>query len=122
MTTRAYILGSAAVLLTFCVGTANAASFSCRQQLPADMRMICSTPSLNSRDTQVGRLYTQLTNRLGYSGRAALKEERIGFLRERGACGLDRDCMVRAYDDQIGRLRSMFPPPSSAPLGSTQRY
>jgi uncharacterized protein len=122
MTTRAYILGSAAVLLTFCVGTANAASFSCRQQLPEDMRMICRDPGLNRRDSQAASLYNQLSNRLGYSGRAALKEERIGFLRERGACGLDRDCMMHVYDDQISRLRSMFPPPSSAPLGSTQRY
>jgi uncharacterized protein len=101
-----------------CIGSANAASFRCNQQLPADLRTICNDPHLNYLDTEAGGLYNHLSQQMTPVGRNALKEERIGFLRERGACSTDRACLARVYNDQISRLRSMGAP-TTAPMRST---
>ena len=120
MTVRACALGSTIAFLVLCAGSANAASFNCRQQLPSDMRAICNDPALSARDDRAAALYDRVSQSMGPRGQSVLKAQRIGFLRQRGACRGDRACMMRAYDDQISALRSMSPSPQRAPLASTR--
>jgi uncharacterized protein len=117
MTVRASALISMVAFLALCAGSADAASFNCRLQLPSDMRAICNDPGLSARDDRAAALYNRLSNSMGPTGQAALRAQRLGFLRERGACRGDRGCMKRAYDEQIATLRSMAPqspPPAMA--------
>lgn len=88
-------------------GGASAASFDCSRHLPYDMRQICDDPGLSQRDDQAADLYRRASQQVGYNGQAALRAQRDGFLRQRGACAGDRRCMYRVYDDQISELRRM---------------
>jgi uncharacterized protein len=102
------VLGGVIACLILSSASAKAASFNCYRQLPPDMRMICDDPGLSAKDDQAAYLYNQLTQRVGPTGMAAMQQQRIGFLRVRGACGMNRRCMRAAYDDQIQSLRAMF--------------
>ena len=101
-------IGGVLACLVLSSAPAKAASFNCNRQLPPDMRMICNNPVLSAKDDQAAYLYNQLTQRVGPTGLAAMQQQRIGFLRARGACGMNARCMRVAYDDQITALRSMF--------------
>lgn len=101
-------MGGVLACLFLSSAPAEAASFNCNRQLPPDMRMICNDPVLSAKDDQAAYLYSQLTQRVGPTGLAAMQQQRIGFLRVRGACGMNGRCMSVAYDDQIAALRSMF--------------
>jgi uncharacterized protein len=120
MIKRAIILGSA--ILFFAPGAASATSFNCRQQLPSDMRTICNDPRLSARDDQAAALYNQVSDRLGPPGQSVLKQQRLGFLRARGACRGDARCMIGAYDDQIASLKSMLHQPRNQGMKMTRPY
>ena len=101
-------IGGLVAGLCLMAGSSEAASFNCQSQLPPDMRMICDDPGLSAQDDQAASLYNPLSRRVGPTGLAALQQQRIGFLRIRGACQMNRRCMRGAYDDQIQALQSMF--------------
>ena len=102
------VLGGVIACLILSSASAKAASFNCNRPLPADMRMICNDPGLNAKDDQATFMYNRLSQRVGPTGLAAMQQQHLGFLRARGACGLNRRCMQAAYDDQIQSLRAMF--------------
>jgi uncharacterized protein len=116
---RMRLLGVAALFSAFGAVPASAASIDCRNQVATDLRMICDDRQLSTRDDQAAALFNQLMNRTNQTGQAALRSQRLGFMRERGACRANRQCMLAAYDEQISTLRSMLT--GSAPAMRTNR-
>jgi uncharacterized protein len=105
---RYSLFGTAALVAACYAMPASAASIDCRHQVAADFRMICNDPQLSMRDDQAAALFNQAMSQTDATGQAALRAQRLGFQRQRGACQADRRCMIAAYDDQIATLRSMM--------------
>lgn len=90
------------------------APIDCRNQVAPDFRMICNDRQLSMRDDQAAALFDQLMSRTNQTGLVALRAQRLGFFRQRGACQANRQCMLAAYDEQISTLRSMRARPAPA--------
>ena len=117
---RAPILKSAILLLAYCASPAQAQSINCRGQTAPDFVAICTDPRLASRDSQAAALFNKLMQRTDTTGQAALRAQRLGFQRTRGACQADRRCMIAAYDDQIATLNSMLRKPKARGMAETR--
>jgi uncharacterized protein len=117
---RAPILKSAILLLAYCASPADAQSINCRGQTAPDFVAICTDPRLASRDSQAAALFNKLMQRTDATGQAALRAQRLGFQRTRGACQADRRCMIAAYDDQIATLNSMLRKPKARGMAETR--
>ena len=109
---RARIFAAAALIGAFYAVPATAASINCTNQVAADFRVICNDPQLSARDDQFAALFDQAMSQTEPTGQAALRAQRLGFFRQRGACQAQRRCMIAAYDDQIATLRSMMNRPA----------
>jgi uncharacterized protein len=99
---------SAVLIAAWCAAPASAASINCNNQVAADFRMICNDPQLSMRDDRAAALFDQAMSQTDATGKAALRAQRLGFQRQRGACQAMRRCMIAAYDDQIATLQSMM--------------
>jgi uncharacterized protein len=103
-----YRLSGAVALIAACYAApASAASINCRNQVAPDFRMICNDPQLSMRDDRAAALFNQAMSQTDNTGQSALRAQRLGFQRQRGACQANRRCMIAAYDDQIATLQSM---------------
>lgn len=105
---RYRLIGTFALVAAFYAAPASAASINCRNQVAADFRMICTDPQLSMRDDQAAALFSRAMSQTDATGQAALRAQRLGFQRQRGACQANRRCMLAAYDDQIATLQSML--------------
>ncbi|MEP6786266.1 MAG: hypothetical protein ABI898_11065 [Sphingomonadales bacterium] len=95
-------------------GNAHAASINCNGQTAPDLWMICNDPQISYRDDQAAALFNQAMQNTDTTGQAALRAQRLGFQRQRGACNANRRCMIAAYDDQIAALQGMLNRPRPA--------
>jgi uncharacterized protein len=104
---RYRLFAAAALVAGFTAVPASAASINCHNQVAADFRMICNDPQLSMRDDRAAALFDQAMGQTDATGQSALRAQRLGFQRQRGACQANRRCMIGAYDDQIATLQSM---------------
>jgi type IV secretory pathway VirB10-like protein len=66
---------------------------------------ICASPTLSNLDLQLSDLWwKQLTN----SQRSKLHDEQIAWLKKRGQCQSDENCIATVYRSQIQRLKSVL--------------
>jgi uncharacterized protein len=87
---------------------ARAASFDCDKAGTADEKAICAERQLNDKDVEMSVLYTQLKSLLGMGARGDLEDAQVTWLKRRGACGSDRACLDRAYEERLQQLRAGF--------------
>jgi uncharacterized protein len=105
MTWRALCL---ATLLTAAWQPSQAASFDCAKAEAADEKAICADRQLNDADVEMSVLYTQLKPLLGMGARGDMEDEQAAWLKRRAACGADRACLVKAYQERVQQLRRGF--------------
>ena len=82
-----------------------AASFGCSKAEAADEKAVCADRQLSDEDVEMAVLYTQLKPLLGMGARGDMEDEQAAWLKRRGACGTDRVCLGRAYQERIQQLR-----------------
>lgn len=88
--------------------SAQAASFDCGKAEAADEKAICDDRRLNDQDVEMAVLYTRLKPLLGMGARGDLDETQVAWLKRREACGSDRACLIKAYEDRVLQLREGF--------------
>ncbi len=84
---------------------ATAASFDCSKAEAADERAVCADRQLNDEDVEMAVLYTQLKPLLGMGARGDMEDEQAAWLEQRAACGADRACLGKAYQERIQQLK-----------------
>ncbi|PVE25250.1 hypothetical protein DC522_06900 [Microvirga sp. KLBC 81] len=85
-----------------------ATSFDCAKAETADEKAVCADRQLNDEDVEISVLYSQLKPLLGMGARGDMEDEQIAWLKRRAACGVDRACLSKAYEDRLRQLRSGF--------------
>lgn len=102
------LTGLAALLMSTAWQPAGAASFDCSKAETADEKAVCADRRLNDEDVEMAVLYTQLKPLLGMGARGDMEDEQGAWLKRRAACGADRACLGKAYQERIQQLRSGF--------------
>jgi uncharacterized protein len=102
------LTGLAALLTAAAWQPARAASFNCSKAEAADEKAVCADRQLNDEDVEMAVLYTQLKPLLGMGARGDMEDEQAAWLKRRAACGADRACLGRAYQERIQQLRGGF--------------
>jgi uncharacterized protein len=94
--------------LTMMAPSASAASFDCyRARLP-DERAICADRTLDDRDVELSVRYEMVLHLVAMGQRGDLQDQQRAWLDRRHACGMNRQCLLGAYDRRIGQLKSVF--------------
>jgi uncharacterized protein len=99
------LTGVAALLMTAAWQPAGAASFDCSKAEAADEKAVCADRQLNDEDVEMAVLYTQLKPMLGMGARGDMEDEQAAWLKRRAACGADRSCLGKAYEERVQQLR-----------------
>jgi uncharacterized protein len=102
------LTGLVALLTTAAWQPAEAASFDCAKAEAADEKAVCADRRLNDEDVEMAVLYTQLKPLLGMGARGDMEDEQAAWLKRRAACGGDRACLGKAYQERIQQLRGGF--------------
>jgi uncharacterized protein len=89
-------------------GAAQAASFDCSKAVSRTDHMICDDVSLNMLDGQLKAAYAGALDRSNDPERVTAKQK--AWLKERDSCP-DQQCMIAAYQRQIGRLSKISDEP-----------
>ena len=97
--------GLAALLMSAAWQPARAASFDCSKAEAADEKAVCADRQLNDEDVEMAVLYTLLKPLLGMGARGDMEDEQAAWLRRREACGADRACLGKAYQERVQQLR-----------------
>jgi uncharacterized protein len=109
MTRNAFCLAPLSILILTAAGEPGwAASFDCAKAETADEKAICADRQLNDADVEMAVLYTQLKPLLGMGARSDMDDEQVAWLKRRAACGDDRACLSKAYQDRLRQLRGGF--------------
>jgi uncharacterized protein len=87
---------------------AHAASFDCSKAQTADEKAVCADRVLNDQDVEMSVLYTQLKPLLGMGARGDMEDAQVAWLKRREACGSDRACLSKAYEERLMQLRGGF--------------
>lgn len=101
----------AIVLAVVCAAAslpAAAASFDCRKARSADEKAICANRDLNDQDVRMDQLYGITRRLVPMGGRGAIMDDQRAWLQARKACGADRACLRRSYDDRIRQLNTVM--------------
>lgn len=102
----ATLLAAGAAFIT--PGHAQAASFNCRFARLPDERAVCADLTLNDQDVRMAQLY-DITRRLVPMGtRGAIMDRQVVWLRQRQACGANRQCLANAYAGRIAELNQVM--------------
>ena len=81
-----------------------AASFNCkRAKLPAEIA-VCTDPSLSAADDELARQFGPLIEIGGPDDVKAIKKEEDAWLTSRNACGSDKQCISRRYQERMKQL------------------
>ncbi|WP_420846793.1 lysozyme inhibitor LprI family protein [Microvirga tunisiensis] len=102
------LTGLVALLMTAGWQPAGAASFDCSKAETADEKAVCADRQLNDEDVEMAVLYIQLKPLLGMGARGAMEDEQAAWLKRRTACGADRACLSKAYQERVQQLRGGF--------------
>jgi uncharacterized protein len=103
-----HLAGLVALLMTAAWQPAGAASFDCSKAEAADEKAVCADRQLNDEDVEMAVLYTQLKPLLGMGARGDMEDEQAAWLKRRAACGADRACLGKAYQERVQQLRGGF--------------
>jgi uncharacterized protein len=87
---------------------AAAASFDCNRARAPDERAICANRVLNDQDVRVDQLYDITRRLVPMGGRGAIMDDQRAWLRARAACGANRACLARSYDQRLGELNTVM--------------
>ena len=105
----------ALVLTAACAGIfalgatpAAAASFDCRKARTADEKAICANRDLNDQDVRMDQLYGITRHLVPMGGRGAIMDDQRAWLAARKACGGNRACLARSYDNRIRQLNTVM--------------
>ena len=103
-----WLSGLSVLMLAAAWQPIQAASFDCSKAETMDEKAICADPRLNDADVEMSARYTQLKPLLGMGARGDLDDEQIAWLKRRAACGEDRACLSKAYQERLRQLRGGF--------------
>lgn len=87
---------------------AQAASFDCTRARRADEVAICGNRSLEDADVKMSTTYTLVLQLVGMGVRGDLRDSQTAWLRERGRCGGNVNCIAQAYQARTRRLEAIF--------------
>jgi len=102
------LTGLVALLMAAGWRPAGAASFDSSKAEAADEKAVCADRQLNDQDVEMAVLYTQLKPLLGMGARGDMEDEQAAWLKRRAACGADRTCLGKAYQERVQQLRGGF--------------
>jgi uncharacterized protein len=108
MNGRAFYLAVVPFLLMTVPQPVLAASFDCAKAQTADEKAVCADHHLNDQDVEMAVLYTQLKPLLGMGARGDMEDAQAAWLKRREACGDDRACLTKAYQERVLQLRGGF--------------
>ena len=97
-----------ALLMSAAWQPARAASFDCSKAEVADEKAVCADRQLNDQDVEMAVLYMQLKPLLDMVTRGDMEDEQAAWLIRRAACGADRGCLVKAYQERVQQFRGGF--------------
>ena len=89
-------------------GPATAASFDCAKARKADEKAICANRDLNDQDVRVDQLYGITRHLVPMGGRGAIMDDQRAWLTKRGACGANRACLAKSYDQRLRELNKVM--------------
>ena len=87
---------------------AAAASFDCNRARAPDEKAICANRALNDQDVRVDQLYDITRHLTPMGGRGAIMDDQRAWLLARRACGANRACLARSYDQRLGELNTVM--------------
>ena len=88
--------------------TANAASFACAHPREADEKAICADRNLNDLDVEL-MVRLDIAKKLAApAGRSTLSDDQRAWLMARKACGGDKSCLIRRYDDRMEEVKGVL--------------
>lgn len=96
-----------AILTTFCVANAVAASFDCGKAKTLDEVAVCRNADISALDSEMGGLwyaYNLMPMGMGSSG--ARRDDARQFLRDRSVCAANVACLRKLYAARNQALRS----------------
>jgi len=108
MTLRAALF-ALPLCVSFAAPPAAAQSFDCHKASKPDEFAICDSRSLSNLDTEMAALWwveNQLPFMMGMRGE--IHDNQTDFLKQRGACGSDADCIETLYDKRIAKIKSVI--------------
>ena len=82
-------------------GSAEAASFDCAKARAADEKAICADRGLNDRDVKMTTMLGIAEGLVAMGSRGDMQDAQVAWLKSRHACGADRLCLRKSYDDRI---------------------
>lgn len=104
---RPLSIAAAFALVIAAAGPASAKDWGqikCDKAKAADERAICGSTDLVQRDAQMSLAYGLLRGLLPMGGRGALVDEQRAWLDRRSACGRNKACIRKAYEDRMADL------------------
>jgi uncharacterized protein len=100
------------------VSNAGAQSFDCSRARAPDEQTICNVPKLGALDEKMAAMFFALRGASSDSEKRNLTLEQSTWLKERGACGADANCIQSSYERRIKQLQSETA--ASAPTQQSQ--
>jgi uncharacterized protein len=83
---------------------AQAQAFNCKFAKQPDELTICRDDSLKALDEQMANRFFKLRQQLNDDGIAQLKSGQKDFMKRRGFCGTDGDCIAGMYAERLETL------------------
>lgn len=87
---------------------AQAASFDCTRARRADEVAICGNRSLEDADVKMSTTYNLVLQLVAMGMRGDLRDSQTAWLRERGRCGGNANCIAQSYRARTQRLEAAF--------------
>jgi uncharacterized protein len=86
-------------------GSAEAASFDCAKARSADEKAIGADRGLNDRDVKMTTMLGIAEGLVAMGSRGDMQDAQVVWLKARHACGADRLCLSKSYDDRIAVIQ-----------------
>jgi uncharacterized protein len=90
------------------VRAADYAPLNCVAAASPTERAICGNYELGQLEARMATLYQWSTSFVGMGQRGDMQDAQRAFIRERGACGAEVQCLRRIYEARISQLQGVM--------------
>lgn len=87
---------------------ASAASFDCTKVRQPDEKAICADRQLSELDVQMATTYRLLRGLFAMGMRGNLGDSQLAWLEQRRACGANKACLKRRYQERLAALQKVY--------------
>ena len=105
---RAVTGWGAACALAVMAFPASAASFDCKKVHHADEKAVCADRQLSELDVQMATTYRLLSGLFAMGTRSNMGDAQLAWLDQRRACGADKACLKKRYQERLDALQKVY--------------